>query len=147
MKAILFVSFILATSFVFADEPSPIGVWLVQDKDAKAEVYEKDGMLEAKLVWLKEPKEKDGTEKLDAKNPDKELAKLPLMNSVFLTGFKKEKNENKWSGGKIYDAKSGNTYKAWMKPDGPDKMKLRGYVGISLFGRSEEWTRVVEPTK
>lgn len=130
---------------VFAEDFSPIGIWLVQDKDAKAMVYEKeDGTLEGKLIWLKEPLEKDGTAKLDTKNPDKTLAKNPLLNSIFLTGFKKEKDENKWSGGKIYDAKSGNTYKAWMKPEGSDKMKLRGYVGISLFGRSEEWTRVVE---
>lgn len=145
---------ILATLLLFSDlgiaqdansvaksEPSPIGIWMVPAEDAKIEVYQKGDELEGKIVWLKEPLDKDGKEKTDTKNPDEKLRTTPIMNLVFLKGFKKEKDENKWSGGTVYDAKSGSLYKGWIKPEGDTKLKLRGYVGISLFGRTEEWTR------
>ena len=45
------------------------------------------------------------------------------------------------TGGTIYDPKSGNTYRGQMVVDG-DSLRLRGYVGISLFGRTEIWHRV-----
>jgi uncharacterized protein (DUF2147 family) len=49
-----------------------------------------------------------------------------------------------WSGGSLYDPESGNTYSGniIMKPDGA--LTLRGYIGISLFGRSEDWTRFTQ---
>ena len=122
-------------------EPSPVGIWLVPAGDAKIEVYQKGEELEGKIIWLKEPLDKDGKEKTDTKNPDEKLRNTPIMNLVFLKGFKKEKDENKWSGGTVYDAKSGSLYKGWIKPEGEKILKLRGYVGISLFGRTEEWTR------
>ena len=64
-----------------------------------------------------------------------------MLNLVFLRGFKKDSDENKWSGGTIYDAKNGKTYQAWIKMSDEKKMKLRGFIGISLFGRSDEWTK------
>jgi uncharacterized protein (DUF2147 family) len=45
------------------------------------------------------------------------------------------------TGGTIYDPKSGNTYHGTMAVEG-DIVRLRGYVGISLFGRTEIWHRV-----
>ncbi len=122
-------------------EISPIGLWMVPEEDAKIEVYQKGDELEGKIIWLKEPLDKDGKEKTDSKNPDENLRSRPIMGLVFLKGFKKEKDENKWSGGTVYDAKSGNLYKGWIKTEGDKKLKLRGYVGISLFGRTEEWAR------
>ena len=56
-----------------------------------------------------------------------------------LSGFKYSDGE--YSGGTIYDPQSGKTYKSYMKLDGPDKIKLRGYVGISLFGKTSYWMR------
>lgn len=122
-------------------ESTPVGVWLVPAGDAKVEVYQKGDELEGKVIWLKDPLDEAGKEKTDTKNPDEKLRATPIMNMVFLKGFKKEKDENKWSGGTVYDAKSGNTYKGWIKPEGEKTLKLRGFVGISLFGRTEEWVR------
>ena len=154
MKSIILLSF-LFLNMAYAEEtkteapkaeavkaePSPVGIWLVPEGDAKIEVYQTGDELEGKIIWLKEPLDKDGKEKTDTKNPDEKLRNTPIMNLVFLKGFKKEKDENKWSGGTVYDAKSGNLYKGWIKPEGDHKLKLRGFVGISLFGRTEEWTR------
>ena len=53
----------------------------------------------------------------------------------------KESEPGKLEGGRIYDPTSGKTYKGSVTVSG-DLLKLRGYVGISAFGRSETWTRV-----
>ena len=47
----------------------------------------------------------------------------------------------KWNGGWVYDPESGSTYKAEMQLNGPDVLKLRGFIGMSWFGRTETWTR------
>ena len=107
------------SSVTYAQSLSPIGIWLVADESAKVEIYQAGETLEGKLV----------------------LQSRPLLNLVFLKGFVKHKNENKWVDGTVYDAKSGKTYSGWIKLVDENKMKLRGYVGFSLLGRTEEWTR------
>ncbi len=58
-----------------------------------------------------------------------------------MTGFRYA-GEDRWTGGEIYDPNSGNTYKGTMRLIDRNTLKLRGYIGISLFGRSDTWTRV-----
>ena len=140
MKALIFFSFLIALNLKAA-EFSPIGLWMVGTEDAKVEIYLKNDQLEGKIVWLKEPLDSNSKEKTDTKNPDEKLRVIPIMNMVLLKDFKKENDENKWSGGTIYDAKSGKTYKAWIQPDGEKKLKLRGYIGFSFIGRTDIWTR------
>ena len=120
---------------------TPVRVWLVASNDAKVEIYKKNDTIEGKIIWLKDFQDETSKDKTDIHNPNEQLRNRPIKNLVFLEGFQKELNKNKWSGGTIYDAKSGKTYKGWMKPDGEKKLKLRGYVGFSLIGRTEEWTR------
>lgn len=122
-------------------EPSPVGIWLTEEKDSKIEVYQNGDTLEGKIVWLKEPNEADGKAKVDIHNPDEKLKSRPIQNLVFIMGFKKEKDQNKWTDGSVYDPKSGKTYHGWIKLVDEKKLQLRGYVGISLFGRTAEWTR------
>ena len=49
-------------------------------------------------------------------------------------------NDDEWEGGKIYDPESGKTYSCNMSLTG-NELKVRGYVGVSLLGRTETWTR------
>ncbi len=138
MKALL-IAGILFSLNLFANPNTPVGIWTVAAQDAKIEIYLQGDELEGKIAWLKEPNDKSGQPKLDVKNPDETKRSRPIMGMTLLTGFKKNKDE--WGGGEIYDAKSGKTYKANIKLDGETKLKLRGYVGIPLFGRTEEWTK------
>ena len=50
-------------------------------------------------------------------------------------------NPGKWVGGWAYDPDGGSTYSGQMELADPNTLKLRGYVGIPLFGRTETWTR------
>ena len=57
-----------------------------------------------------------------------------------MSGFSR-KSDKRWDNGTIYDPKSGNTYSSFMELDGPDRIKVRGFIGISLIGRTDVWTR------
>ncbi len=143
MKSLSLVLALLINFNAFAED-SPVGIWIVSSADAKIEIFKKDDELQGKIIWIKEPLDKSGLPKLDVNNPEEKLRTAPILGMVLLKGFSKDEKEKRWSGGTIYDAKSGKTYKAWMQTEGEKKLKLRGYVGISLFGRTEEWTRIVD---
>lgn len=94
-----------------------------------------------KIIWLKEPKYKDGTVKRDKKNPDLDLRKRPLYKLTILKDFIYGKR-NSWQGGTIYDPESGNSYSCVIKMKKPGELDVRGFVGFSIFGRSTTWTKV-----
>lgn len=76
----------------------------------------------------------------DAKNPDPALRERPLYGLDILTGFRYA-GEGRFTDGRIYDPSSGNVYRAQITVKGPDRISLRGYIGIPLLGSSEVWTR------
>ncbi|MDX5321855.1 MAG: DUF2147 domain-containing protein [Bacteroidota bacterium] len=65
------------------------------------------------------------------------------MNLLMLKGFKYD-DDHAWSDGTIYDPKEGKTYscKMWFENGNINELKMRGYVGISMLGRTDNWTRV-----
>ena len=64
----------------------------------------------------------------------------PLVGMVFLTGLSADGDE--FTGGEILDPDDGRTYRARIKlTDGGDKLKVRGFLGLSLFGRTQTWLR------
>jgi uncharacterized protein (DUF2147 family) len=82
---------------------------------------------------------KDAPGKLDAKNPDPALRSQPLCDLRIGYEFKLTDADHA-EGGKLYDPKSGKTYSGSMSTEG-EKLRLRGYVGIKMFGRTEVWQR------
>ncbi len=99
------------------------------------------GTYEGKIVWGEHPG------RLDEKNPDPALRSRLLVGTVILRGFTWQ-GENDWSGGRIYDPDSGHEYRSYMRLDDDGKdmhtLRLRGFVGISLLGRTEKWVRAAE---
>jgi uncharacterized protein (DUF2147 family) len=54
---------------------------------------------------------------------------------------------DEWSGGEVLDPETGKTYRARMKLiEGGQKLVLRGYIGLPLFGRSQTWVRRTQPS-
>ena len=76
---------------------------------------------------------------IDANNPNPALRNRPLCDMTIGTGFEPS-GPDRAKGGKLYDPESGKTYTGTMTREG-NKLKLRGYIGIPLFGRTETWTR------
>jgi uncharacterized protein (DUF2147 family) len=75
----------------------------------------------------------------DVHNPDPSLRGRPLCGLRIGTGFT-EKGPRRAVGGRLYDPRSGRTYSATMEADG-DRLELRGFIGVRLFGRTETWRR------
>jgi len=92
-----------------------------------------------KIVWLRDPL-KEGKPVVDDKNPVDSLKVRPVLGLEILRNFTYA-GDNVWSGGKIYDPKSGNDYSAKMTLVDEKNLDLRGYVVIPLFGRTEHWVR------
>ncbi|THU40525.1 DUF2147 domain-containing protein [Niastella caeni] len=142
MKIVKILLFILLAGMKPAfsqNADAVVGNWLNAEKDAKVQIYKAGGKYYGKIVWLKEPNEADGkTPKKDKKNSSEALRSRPILNLVILTEFTYD--DGKWDDGEIYDPKSGKTYSSNMKLKG-DKLEIRGYVGISAFGRTTTWTR------
>lgn len=88
--------------------------------------------------------EKTAPGRVDHNNPDPQLRHRSLCGLRIGEGFKPADGGVKADGGSIYDPKSGRTYRGSLALDG-DELKLRGYLGLKLLGRTEEWTRVNGP--
>lgn len=128
---------LLATTMVRAQGIT--GIWYNEEKTAKIQIYEaKDDRYYGKIIWLREPNE-NGRPRTDKNNPDKSKRSSPLMDLLVLRGFTK-KSATSFEGGTIYDPKNGKTYDCKMTLKG-DQLDIRGYVGISLLGRTSTWTR------
>jgi uncharacterized protein (DUF2147 family) len=78
-------------------------------------------------------------ETTDQHNPDTSLRRRPLCGLVIGTGFHRD-GPNRVDAGSLYDPKSGHTYKGEITAQG-SSLKLHGYIGIPLFGRTEIWHR------
>jgi uncharacterized protein (DUF2147 family) len=92
---------------------------------SQCEIYRaKDGTYEAKVVWVENPKKKN------------------QLGLVFMRGLTYNAKDNEYQNGKIqYPGKKG-TYKAYIRVvDGGKTLKMRGYLGVSLFGMTVDWTR------
>ncbi len=99
------------------------------------EVYKKNGKAYAKVIEILNEADRDKTCIFcKGKNKDK-----PILGLDILDGLKEDGDE--WSGGKILDPKNGKYYKCYIKLTEEDTLKLRGYIGISLLGRTEYWYR------
>lgn len=116
-----------------------LGEWLTAEGTSKIEIYKDGNEFLGRISWLKEP-ERDGKPRVDDKNPDAAQRSRPLMGLTILRGFTYD-GDNEWTGGKIYDPKSGNDYSAKMELVDDHTLHLRGYVLVPLFGRTETWTR------
>lgn len=123
-----------------ANAQSPIGTWKTIDDETKqaksyVQIYEKNGLLYGKIVKLLTK-----TDHEDCRNCKGILKNKPLIGLEIMTNMKKEGNE--WVDGTIVDPKSGKEYSCKFSLEGKDKLKLRGFIGFSLIGRTQYWYRV-----
>jgi uncharacterized protein (DUF2147 family) len=139
-------SFILIASLISFEAYSQnkadgvIGIWLTSGKEpAKIQIFKSGEKYYGKIIWLKNPTE-NGKQRTDGNNPDKSKRNNPIIGLLMLTGFKFD-GDDEWKGGDIYDPESGKTYSSYMYIKDNNTLKVRGYVGVSLFGRTETWTR------
>ena len=140
MKTILLLLNLFIFNSLFAQN-TVIGKWkTIDDKTGKPksiiEIYEKDGKIYGKIIDILNPANKknlctecSGTEK-----------NKPVMGMVLINGLTKDNDE--YNGGTIIDPTNGKIYKCYIALEAQDKLKVRGYIGLSILGRTQYWYRI-----
>lgn len=116
-----------------------VGTYLAKlsNNDAHVKVFKHNGGYRMQVIWLKTPKNADGTVKVDSKNPDKAKRNTPLTQVVLVDKVTYE--DGIWQNGRIYDPTSGKTYKTELRLDGK-QLEVRGKLGP--FHKSMYWTKI-----
>jgi uncharacterized protein (DUF2147 family) len=118
-----------------------VGVWWTPKRDGKIEIIrDASGALTGRIIAGRP----EDANKRDDQNPDDSLRRRRILGLIMLQGFKLG-TDGKWTGGSLYDPESGSTYSSTIWLGGQDLLMLRGFVGISLLGRTETLVRVGGP--
>jgi uncharacterized protein (DUF2147 family) len=148
----VFASMLLFSGFTSnvsqAGEPSsaeatPIGRWkTVDDATGKVKslvvIWEEQGRVYGKIEKILDPSSKVPAPRCS--HCQGELKNQPMIGLRILWDLKKDGSQ--WSGGKILDPENGKTYKCLIAlEDGGKKLKVRGFIGFSLLGRTQYWLR------
>ena len=131
--AILLLMTLIFSAQAASDGDRLTGIWITPEKD-RIHIY-KTG----ERYFGKPAVQPGQARRLDVNNPDPAKRSRSLADVLILDNFVYE--DGQWSKGKIYDPKNGKTYSCMIRLKGENEIDIRGYVGISLFGRSETWTR------
>jgi uncharacterized protein (DUF2147 family) len=143
MKNVLFIGLLIIFSLVAFAAFSPddiVGIWKDGKGKGHVQIYKQNGKYYGKIIWLQKPKDESGKPKVDKNNPNASLRNKPLLGLTMLKNFQYDDGE--WSGGHIYNPSDGKEYKAYMKLKDKNTLSVRGYVGISLLGKTDTWVRV-----
>ena len=135
-QAVLAAFLLLALVFpvqAASDGDRLLGIWITPEKD-RIQIYKT-----SERYFGKPAVQPGQAQRLDVNNTDPTKRGRSLADVLILDNFFYEDGE--WSRGKIYDPKNGKTYSCMIRLKGENEIDIRGYVGISLFGRSETWTR------
>lgn len=122
-------------------QQSIIGKWkTIDDESGKArsvvEIYEKSGKIYGKIIEIFDASDRN---RVCEKCTGVEKGK-PILGLTIIKGLVKEGSD--YTDGKILDPKNGKLYKCTIVLEDKDKLKVRGYIGFSLIGRSQFWLRV-----
>jgi uncharacterized protein (DUF2147 family) len=139
MRSLFFLLMIVGFSFS-TNAQQLVGKWkTIDDETGKTksiiQIYEQNGKYYGKIIELLLSEDKGKLcDKCSGTNKNK-----PIEGMVIMEGMNKDGDG--FSGGKIMDPKSGKTYKCSIEFDGKDALKVRGFIGISLIGRTQTWKR------
>lgn len=137
----LFIALLLVlstTSALLAQEGNRIlGSYITEKGNAKVSITQQNNLYIGTLIWT----QTQGA--TDKNNPDTNERHKPLVGKRILTGFEYT-GKNTWEHGKIYDPESGKTYSCKITRQKDGSLRVRGFVGVSLLGRTTIWKPIQE---
>ncbi len=128
-----------------AEDLSPLGRWkTIDDETGKPKsvvlLYAEAGKLFGRIESLFVEPGAEPHPKCDKCDGDRK--NQPVIGMVILWDLTQDKSGNAWGGGHILDPKNGKTYRCYVEPvDAGKKLKVRGYLGLALLGRTQHWLR------
>ena len=138
MGIILFILF----SSVPAWGKGLVGLWATEGGKSHIEIVPCKIKFCGTIVWLKEPLTEDGKIKYDVNNPEQALRNRSIIGLQLLAGFTASTKFEVWENGTIYNPEDGKTYSCTLTLLDNKTLKVRGFVGLPLFGKTQIWKRV-----
>lgn len=136
MKNIITTILLLFSISIFAQNGDVlIGTYMTDKNEGMVEITKRDNKYFGKLVWTKTPG------KLDSNNPDDKQKTEKLAGKEILKDFAFD-GKDLWHNGTIYDPKNGKTYSCKITRDEKGNLNVRGYIGVSMLGRTTFWVKV-----
>jgi len=141
-KIAILIICVFCVSHLFAafDADDILGVWANSSNKGHIEIYKVDGKYYGRIIWLKHPFDQAGKPKVDFRNPNASERNNRLLGLIMLRDFRYENEE--WKDGKIYNPQDGKEYRSCIKLTDDQTLAVRGYIGISLFGKTESFIRI-----
>ncbi|MBA4853548.1 DUF2147 domain-containing protein [Emticicia sp. BO119] len=139
MKKLSFFGILFLLSTITFAQDITQGTWFNQEKSGKIQFFKQGDKYFGKIVWLKEPND-GGKPRTDKQNPDEKLRNIPLIGLINLKNFK-QAGKDSWVDGEVYDPKNGKTYSCKMTLTSPKTLDVRGFIGLSIIGRTEHFTK------
>ena len=135
----------LAAAAASAQATSPVGVWKTIDDTTKKEkslvrILESGGVYSGRVEKIVDP---DAPKDAVCKDCTDDRKDKPIVGMTIIKNMKQSTDDKAvYEGGEILDPKDGKVYKSKMKlVEGGSKLDVRGYVGVSLFGKTQTWIR------
>ncbi len=120
-----------------------IGIWIAKEDEARVQIYKRSTSngerFYGKIIWLKKPL-KDGKLQMDRNNPDPSKRGTLLVGMTILRDFI-FRGKGKYEDGIIYDPQTGKDYDCMMELEERNKLKVRGFIGLRVLGRTEMFRR------
>lgn len=141
-----------ATTAFGAGSSDILGMWNTDGGDSRLELFNCGEKICGKIVWLKVPKYIDpvdgpvGETKVDRKSPNPSLRTRPILGLQIIQGLTVS-GDKRWENGACYNPETGTTYKCNMRLVSAERLELRGYIGISFFGRTFGLTKYASIVK
>lgn len=140
MKLLLLITLLLPAVSPQLAPDAIVGVWKNSSGKGHIQIFKQQNKFYGKIVWLKDAVDEKGQPKKDLKNQDPSKRQNPLLGLVMLRNFVYKDGE--WINGYIYNPSDGKEYKGEIKLKNNKTLAVRGFIGISLFGKTDTWTRI-----
>lgn len=132
--------FLVFFAFSLQAQTSPVGLWkTIDDETGEAKSYvritEKNGKLYGKVEKLLLKPQDTRCTACEGDKKDQLVVGMEILTDL-------EKDGDAWEDGEILDPNNGSVYSCYIEMENTDKLKVRGYIGFSLLGRTQYWYRV-----
>ena len=126
--------------FFIKAEGQVTGMWKITDEKSNVEksiveVFKKDNKYYGRVVKILETSKRTHCEQCEG-----DLKNQPLLGMIIVSDL--IKNENGGTDGNVLNPANGKTYSCYIELVEPDKLKMRGYLGIPIFGKTMYWNRL-----
>lgn len=139
--AFLILNVFAAVSLYAQEGDAVLGLWQTEHGNGRIKIYKAGDSYHGKLVWINKKVDTDGKPRVDINNPTPSLRTQPIEGLEVLKDFN-YKSGGTWDGGTVYDPRTGKTYSCKLFMDSSDELEVRAFMGISLIGKTQVWSRV-----